>query len=200
MPTLQEAKLFKKRKHFFKALEMRLKNIGGVVPEQNVEQDVTQPPIDMKLVARDVLGLSPDESMEEAVIKVVKGVPQRFVLAGLYALLLEPWYEGFGSDILVVPTDNLKGDNFCKTTSSIYTHLGLSPYEVTNKVMNAGSYRFKKESDDEARALLQEFCKPYNANLLLKLLEKHSVDTSTDLWPWLHVDDKTTSMNSAPFA
>ncbi len=51
---------------------------------------------------------------------------------------------------------------------------------------------FKKESDDEPpRALLQEFYKPYNANHLLKLLEKHSVDTSPDLWPWLHVDDNT---------
>ncbi len=53
---------------------------------------------------------------------------------GLYALLLEPWYELFGSDLLVVSTDSLKGDNFTKTMSSIFSHLGLSPYEATHEV------------------------------------------------------------------
>ncbi len=91
-PTLQEVNQVKKKVQFFKALEMRLEK-RGALPQQKVEQGVTQPPIDMKLMARDVLGLFPDESLEEAVIKMVKGSSQRFVLGGLYALLLEPWYE-----------------------------------------------------------------------------------------------------------
>ncbi len=53
---------------------------------------------------------------------------------GLYALYLEPWYELFGSDLLVVSTDSLKGDNFTKAMSPICSHIGLSPYEGTREV------------------------------------------------------------------
>ncbi len=53
---------------------------------------------------------------------------------GLYALQLEPWYKLFGSDLLAVSTDSLKGDSFTKTMSSIFSHIGLSPYEATLEV------------------------------------------------------------------
>ncbi len=52
----------------------------------------------------------------------------------LYAFYLEPWYEAFGSDVLVVSTDSLKGDNLSKTMNSTYSHMGLPPYEVSNEV------------------------------------------------------------------
>ncbi len=53
---------------------------------------------------------------------------------GVYALLLEPWFEVFGSDLLVVSTDGLASDNFGKTMNSIFSHIGLSPYEVPYEV------------------------------------------------------------------
>ncbi len=53
---------------------------------------------------------------------------------------------------------------------------------------NAGSYLYKSESDEVAKAILREWYKPFNARLA-KVLEKHSVDTSSGLWPWLHADD-----------
>ncbi len=53
-----------------------------------------------------------------------------FVSTGLYGLLLEPWFEVFGSDLLVLSTDSLKGDNYNKTMNSVFNHIGLSPHEV----------------------------------------------------------------------
>ncbi len=77
-------------------------------------------------------------SLDEKIVKWAKTflplIAHRCIEGGLYALLLEPWYELFGSDLLVVSTDSLKGDNFTKTMSSIFSHLGLSPYEATHEV------------------------------------------------------------------
>ncbi len=72
-------------------------------------------------------------SLDEEMIKFAKGYIQLMLRTaidgGMYVLYLKPWFEVFGSDMLVISTDSLKSDNFGKTMSSIYSHIGLSPYE-----------------------------------------------------------------------
>ncbi len=51
-------------------------------------------------------------------------------------------------------------------------------------MQNTGSYLYKDEQDEEAKAILRELHKPHNSKLA-KLLKKNSVDTSADMWPWL---------------
>ncbi len=53
---------------------------------------------------------------------------------GMYALVLEQWYEVFGSDLLVFPTEGLFSENFQKTLDSIFSHIGLPTYEGVNEV------------------------------------------------------------------
>ncbi len=56
------------------------------------------------------------------------------VLGGMYALVLEQWYEVFGSDMLVFSTEGLFSENFQKTLDSIFSHIGLPTYEGANEV------------------------------------------------------------------
>ncbi len=81
-------------------------------------------------------------------------------------------------------------NHFANTLNSIFSHIGLSPYEVPHDVKNTGRYLYASEEDVEGKALLRELYMPFKANLA-KILEKHSVDTSPGLWPWLHADDTT---------
>ncbi len=77
-------------------------------------------------------------SVDEKLLKFSKAyyflMSHTLISNGLYALFLEPWFEVFGSDLLVVSTDGLAGDNFGKTMNSIFSHIGLSPYEVPHNV------------------------------------------------------------------
>ncbi len=57
-------------------------------------------------------------------------VANNSITVGMYALLLEPWFEVFGSDLLVVSTDSLAAESYGKTINSIFSHIGLSPYET----------------------------------------------------------------------
>ncbi len=52
---------------------------------------------------------------------------------GMYALVFEQWYEVFGSDLLVFPTEGLFSENF-QTLDSIFSHIGLPTYEGANEV------------------------------------------------------------------
>ncbi len=169
--------------------------IPDKVVKQTGEQGVVQPSIDdIRRIIHEMVEKfstadgSITDKLKDMSDAMYTAVTTESITSGFYSLHLEPWFEIFGSDLLVVSSESLGANHFANTLNSIFSNIGLSPYEVPHDVKNTGRYLYASEEDVEGKALLREFYMPFNANLA-KILEKHSVDTSSGLWPWLHADD-----------